>query len=214
MTRSGFHGGWCYQPRRHLGGHSNANSSIYSERGSLRRVVDPRDAWFTRATPTFGKRRACERIGAKYDSCRTLRGRNRWERIRPRSVRRRFFHSLGACPILGSNSPERSSSAADEPSVGARMHTLPKGFPRPRYFGRYHGRKRKDYLNRCREYLTIVSPQPIKLPERTQPTLLKCQRCDIERGRLVALTNHFVVTTTSLLKRRLAHSNLRSSPRC
>jgi hypothetical protein len=51
---------------------------------------------FRSAKERVFSRRGCERIGAKYDSCRTLRGRNRWEHNRPRSVRRPFFHSLGA----------------------------------------------------------------------------------------------------------------------
>jgi hypothetical protein len=60
------------------------------------------------------------------------------------------------------------------------MHILPKGYTRSRYFGGYHGSKRKDYLNRCREYLTIAGPPPIKPPERIEPTLPKCPRCDVE----------------------------------
>lgn len=50
------------------------------------------------------------------------------------------------------------------------MHILPKGYTRSRSFGGYHGGKRQDYLNRCRESLTIASPQPIKPPERIEPT--------------------------------------------
>jgi len=60
------------------------------------------------------------------------------------------------------------------------MHILPKGYTRSRSFGGYHGGKRQDYLNRCRESLTIASPQPIKPPERIEPTVPKCPRCDIE----------------------------------
>ena len=66
------------------------------------------------------------------------------------------------------------------------MHILPKGYTKSRCFGGYHGGKRRDYLNRCRESLTIASPQPIEPPEniesleRTEPTVPKCPRCDIE----------------------------------
>jgi hypothetical protein len=60
------------------------------------------------------------------------------------------------------------------------MHILPKGYTRSRSFGGYHGGKRQDYLNRCRESLTIASPQPIKPPQRIEPTVPKCPRCNIE----------------------------------
>ena len=65
------------------------------------------------------------------------------------------------------------------------MHILPKGYTRSRCLGGYHGGKRHDHLNRCRELLTMASPQPIKPPERTEeisnePTVPKCPRCDIE----------------------------------
>ncbi len=66
------------------------------------------------------------------------------------------------------------------------MHILPKGYTRSRCFGGYHGSKRQDYLNRCRELLTIASSQPIEPREhnepreRIEPTLPKCPHCDIE----------------------------------
>ena len=65
------------------------------------------------------------------------------------------------------------------------MHILPKGYTRSRCFGGYHGSKRRDYLNRCRELLPIASPEPIKPLERTEeintePAVPKCPRCDIE----------------------------------
>lgn len=60
------------------------------------------------------------------------------------------------------------------------MHILPKGYTRSRCFGGYHGGKCKDYLNRCRELLTIPGPPPIKPPERMEASLPTCPRCDIE----------------------------------
>ena len=59
------------------------------------------------------------------------------------------------------------------------MHILPKGYTRSRQFGGYHGSKRKDYLPRCRELLTIASPPPIPPPERIEPTPPECPRCRI-----------------------------------
>ena len=88
--------------------------------------------------------------------------------------------------LASSNFQARSSSVADQPSVGARMHILPKGYTRSRCFGGYHGSKRQDYLNRCRKLLTIASSQPVEPQERDEdheyiePTPPKCPRCDIE----------------------------------
>ena len=82
--------------------------------------------------------------------------------------------------LAHSSSRERSSSVADQPPVGARMHVLPKGYTRSRSFGGYHTGKRKDYLNRCRELLPIAPPAPPEPPERYEPTLPTCPRCEIE----------------------------------
>jgi hypothetical protein len=60
------------------------------------------------------------------------------------------------------------------------MHILPKGYTRTRRFGGYHGSKRKDYLNRCRELLPNHDPTPIEPPERTERSVPVCPRCDIE----------------------------------
>ena len=60
------------------------------------------------------------------------------------------------------------------------MHVLPKGYTRSRCFGGYHGGKRKDYLNRCRELLTIPDPPPIEPPEEMEASAPTCPRCDIE----------------------------------
>jgi len=60
------------------------------------------------------------------------------------------------------------------------MHILPKGYTRSRCFGGYHGSKRQDYLNRCRELLTIPDPPPIEPPERMEASAPTCPRCDIE----------------------------------
>jgi len=60
------------------------------------------------------------------------------------------------------------------------MHILPKGYTRSRCFGGYHGRQRQDYLNRCRELLTIPDPPPIEPPEEIEASPPTCPRCDIE----------------------------------
>jgi len=60
------------------------------------------------------------------------------------------------------------------------MHILPKGYTRSRCFGGYHGAKRKDYLNRCRESLTIPDSPPIEPPERMEASAPTCPRCNIE----------------------------------
>ena len=60
------------------------------------------------------------------------------------------------------------------------MHILPKGYTRSRCLGGYHGGKRNDYLNRCRELLTIPDPPPIEPPEPTEARAPTCPRCDIE----------------------------------
>ncbi len=66
------------------------------------------------------------------------------------------------------NSRARNSCVADQPSVGARMHILPKGYTRSRQFGGYHGGKRQDYLPHCREQLELASPPPFSQPSRRQ----------------------------------------------
>ncbi len=72
------------------------------------------------------------------------------------------------------------------------MHILPKGYTRSRSYGGYHGTKRKDYLQRCRELLGIMpedlgnSGDPIEAPERTPPTCTRCKipmECIDERAR-------------------------------
>jgi hypothetical protein len=60
------------------------------------------------------------------------------------------------------------------------MHILPKGYTRSRCFGGYHNSKCKDYMNRCRELLTIPDPPPIEPPERMEASAPTCPRCDIE----------------------------------
>lgn len=63
------------------------------------------------------------------------------------------------------------------------LHILPKGYTRSRCYGGYHGSKRKDYLNRCRELLGTQDSSPIEGPEpmeREEPSLPVCPRCNIE----------------------------------
>jgi hypothetical protein len=70
------------------------------------------------------------------------------------------------------------------------MHILPKGYTRSRCCGGFHGSKRKSYLSRCRELLTMAgptsadpeaaaSPEAIERPERMQTTVPNCPRCEI-----------------------------------
>lgn len=60
------------------------------------------------------------------------------------------------------------------------MHILPKGYTRSRSYGGFHGTKRKDYLQCCRELLGITpnddTSDLIELPEPTLPT---CARCEV-----------------------------------
>ena len=59
------------------------------------------------------------------------------------------------------------------------MHILPKGYTRSRCFGGYHGSKRQDYLDDCRESLSIPNLPPLVSPERVESTLPTCPRCEI-----------------------------------
>jgi hypothetical protein len=70
------------------------------------------------------------------------------------------------------------------------MHILPKGYTRSRCYGGFHGSKRNDYLNRCRELMTMAGltsvdaeptthPEAIELPERAESTVPTCPRCEI-----------------------------------
>jgi hypothetical protein len=62
------------------------------------------------------------------------------------------------------------------------MHILPKGYTRSRAYGGYHGTKRADYLDRCRELLGIADDAPVSTDDRpadakaSGPT---CPRCDV-----------------------------------
>ena len=62
------------------------------------------------------------------------------------------------------------------------MHILPKGYTRSRSYGGYHGSKRQDYLERCRELLEITtdddptsSGEPTESPEPSLPTCVHCE---------------------------------------
>jgi hypothetical protein len=60
------------------------------------------------------------------------------------------------------------------------MHILPKGYTRSRCYGGYHGSKRKDYLNRCRDLLAIPDSSPIEASEPTEASVPRCPQCDVE----------------------------------
>jgi len=60
------------------------------------------------------------------------------------------------------------------------LHILPKGYTRSRHFGGYHGGKRREYLERCRELLPTPDPPPADPPGQTEPSLPRCPRCDVE----------------------------------
>ncbi len=65
------------------------------------------------------------------------------------------------------------------------MHILPKGYTCSRQFGGYQGRKRAEYIARCRELLgksspttaNSVSEQPALLSNEPSPP--RCPRCDV-----------------------------------
>ena len=61
------------------------------------------------------------------------------------------------------------------------MHILPKGYTRSRVYGGYHGRKRTDYLDRCRQLLEIAADAPVSSDGRlddTKPTGPMCPHCE------------------------------------
>jgi hypothetical protein len=61
------------------------------------------------------------------------------------------------------------------------MHILPKGYTRSRSFGGYHGSKRADYLQRCRELLGITTDEPENTSaplEETEASTPTCARCE------------------------------------
>jgi hypothetical protein len=64
------------------------------------------------------------------------------------------------------------------------MHILPKGYTRSRAYGGYHGTKRDDYLEICRQLLGIEvdDPHPTSTDDRFEGTTSsepKCPHCDI-----------------------------------
>ncbi|GIW83312.1 MAG: hypothetical protein KatS3mg105_5157 [Gemmatales bacterium] len=85
----------------------------------------------------------------------------------------------------GMHKPRPFRLAADQFMTRWTTHILPKGFTRSRSYGGYHSRKRKSYLNRCRE---LQCPKPAEEPvdEMTNPVIassqpeLRCPRCEGE----------------------------------
>ena len=66
------------------------------------------------------------------------------------------------------------------------MHILPKGYTRSRQFGGYHGTKRAEYLERCRELLAktesaVAETPPTQPPADNQP---HCPCCDVPMRRI------------------------------
>ena len=66
------------------------------------------------------------------------------------------------------------------------MHVLPKGYTRSRSYGGYHGVKRQDYLNRCRELLAVLqcseSPdlsEPAEWTDAAERPSPKCRNCKL-----------------------------------
>ncbi|MFW6114321.1 MAG: IS91 family transposase [bacterium] len=62
------------------------------------------------------------------------------------------------------------------------MHILPKGYTRSRAYGGYHGRKRTDYLDRCRQLLKIAADAPLSSDSRlddAKPTGPMCPHCEV-----------------------------------
>ena len=73
------------------------------------------------------------------------------------------------------------------------MHILPKGYTRSRQFGGYHGTKRAEYLERCRELLAKTTaavpsmpstPAEQQIPTDTEPLAPSCPRCDVPMHRI------------------------------
>ena len=61
------------------------------------------------------------------------------------------------------------------------MHILPKRYTRSRSYGGYHGSKRTEYLQRCRELLGIMpeaSETTSDLIEETECSTPTCARCE------------------------------------
>jgi hypothetical protein len=68
------------------------------------------------------------------------------------------------------------------------LHILPKGFTRSRCYGGYHGSKRSDYVQQCRELLAQAhdadeshaddSEPAAELPAAASETHRKCPHCN------------------------------------
>jgi hypothetical protein len=61
------------------------------------------------------------------------------------------------------------------------MHILPKGYTRSRAYGGYHGTKRVEYLERCRNLLGITNDEPENTSdpiEDTEAATPTCPRCE------------------------------------
>lgn len=62
------------------------------------------------------------------------------------------------------------------------MHILPKAFTKTRRYGGFSGAKCKDYLQHCRELLSIVpeAPEPVAAQLGSESNDLKCPKCQCE----------------------------------
>jgi hypothetical protein len=61
------------------------------------------------------------------------------------------------------------------------LHVLPKGYTRSRSYGGYHGSKRADYLQRCRQLLEITTDEPENTSdplEEAEASTPMCARCE------------------------------------
>jgi hypothetical protein len=82
----------------------------------------------------------------------------------------------------GGNRPEPFSLKGTEFVRRWTMHILPKGFTRSRSYGGYHGTKRAEYLDACRQLLGLADDDPPSTDDRlddAKPSGPMCPRCEV-----------------------------------
>jgi hypothetical protein len=107
----------------------------------------------------------------------------------PRLVR----HENGQVTFLARSQNKRAGNPPEEVTIPGTefvrrwsLHILPKGFTKSRRYGGYHGSKRKEYLDQCRQRLPAIEMPQANVDLSTEPKVQpcssspKCPRCNQE----------------------------------
>ncbi|MCA9192679.1 MAG: transposase, partial [Planctomycetales bacterium] len=91
------------------------------------------------------------------------------------------------------------------------LHILPKGFTKSRWYGGYHGSKRTQYLERCRQLLRIKpdhqAPNQVESESSIESDSRRCPHCD---GLLELIYTEQRPSWREVFERRIYRDNIYS----